>query len=186
MPLRTCKRFIVYFVNIKNVEIKARCKDPDRIRSILKELNAEYKGLDHQVDTYFHVNEGRLKLRQGNIENNLIYYRRPDSNEPKRSDVRMVPLNASSGSIQTLLAEALGIMVTVNKQREIFFIDNVKFHIDRVKVLGSFVEIEAIDRDGTFTEEQLDSQCRYYMKLLDINREELVSRSYSDLLIASG
>jgi adenylate cyclase class IV len=57
-----------------NIEIKARCNDLDKIRSILKTKNALFKGVDNQVDTYFNSKIGRLKLREGNIESNLIYY----------------------------------------------------------------------------------------------------------------
>ncbi|MCI5058575.1 MAG: adenylate cyclase, partial [Flavobacteriales bacterium] len=70
---------------IKNVEIKARCKNPDEIRSILRSLNATFIGKDHQVDTYYECSTGRLKLREGNIENALIYYNRPDDPNPKLS-----------------------------------------------------------------------------------------------------
>ena len=41
------------------------------------------------MDTYFGVPEGRLKLRQGNIENSLIAYRRPNQAGPKTSDVTL-------------------------------------------------------------------------------------------------
>ena len=54
-----------------NIEIKARCEDQGVIRQVLQEKQADYKGIDHQVDTYFIVPNGRLKLRQGTIENNL-------------------------------------------------------------------------------------------------------------------
>ena len=47
-----------------NIEIKARCQNIDRIRTLLNEAGAEFKGTDHQVDTYFKVNSGRLKLRK--------------------------------------------------------------------------------------------------------------------------
>ena len=57
-----------------NVEIKAKCSDPKRVRNILESKGAEYRGLDHQIDTYFRVPNGRLKLREGNIENALIFY----------------------------------------------------------------------------------------------------------------
>jgi len=50
-----------------NVEIKARCAHLDEARKVLQELGADYKGTDHQTDTYFVVPNGRLKLRQGNI-----------------------------------------------------------------------------------------------------------------------
>ena len=58
----------------QNVEIKARCAQPDQIHQILKAQNARFVGIDHQIDTYFNVAEGRLKLREGNIENQLIFY----------------------------------------------------------------------------------------------------------------
>ncbi len=57
-----------------NIEIKARTTRQAEIRSMLKNNNAEFKGTDHQIDTYFHVPNGRLKLREGNIENHLIHY----------------------------------------------------------------------------------------------------------------
>ena len=56
-----------------NVEIKARCNNPAAIRSYLNQNKAHFKGADEQADTYFSVSNGRLKLREGNIENNLIY-----------------------------------------------------------------------------------------------------------------
>ncbi len=59
------------------VEIKARCDDHDRIRSFLTSRRAVFRGTDRQVDTYFKVNHGRLKLREGTIENFLVCYDRP-------------------------------------------------------------------------------------------------------------
>ena len=38
-----------------NIEIKATCSDHTQIRDILKSKNAEFKGTDHQIDTYFKV-----------------------------------------------------------------------------------------------------------------------------------
>ncbi|MBS1562896.1 MAG: adenylate cyclase, partial [Bacteroidetes bacterium] len=54
-----------------NIEIKARTTRTDEIRQLLLGEGAEFRGTDHQTDTYFNVPKGRLKLRQGNIENNL-------------------------------------------------------------------------------------------------------------------
>lgn len=36
-------------------------------------------------------------------------------------------------------------LVVVDKMREIYFIDNVKFYFDKVEGFGIFVEIEVID-----------------------------------------
>ena len=46
-----------------DVEIKARCDNHEKIREILKSKSANFKGTDHQIDTYFNVPNGRLKLR---------------------------------------------------------------------------------------------------------------------------
>lgn len=170
-------------MTIYNFEIKARCSDSDseRIREILKSRNAVFQGTDHQTDTYFKVNHGRLKLREGNIENSLVYYERQDIERPKKSEVILIRNPAPS--LKEILSKALGILVIVDKLREIYFIDNVKFHIDTLKELGLFVEIEAIDKDAIIGEPQLLEQCKFYLDLFKIPDENLISNSYSDLLL---
>ncbi len=72
-----------------NIEIKARCEDQEGIRKILKSLKADFKGTDHQIDTYFKARSGRLKLREGDIENFLVFYKRSNQSGPKQSDVTL-------------------------------------------------------------------------------------------------
>ena len=144
--------------------------------------HAEYRGTDHQVDIYFNVHDGRLKLRKGNIENFLVHYNRPDQAGPKQSDVILFKSDPES-TLESILTEALGVLVVVDKQREIYFIDNVKFHVDCVEGLGTFVEIEAIDYEGDIGRERLREQCDHYMSLLGIRNDDLCERSYSDMLL---
>ncbi|HSW54247.1 MAG TPA: class IV adenylate cyclase [Ignavibacteriaceae bacterium] len=165
-----------------NVEIKARTTEPGRIREILKSNNADFIGVDHQVDTYLKVNSGRLKLREGNIENHLIYYERENTNGPKKSNVMLYKNNPDS-NLKEMLIKSLGVLAVVDKQREIYFIDNVKFHLDSVSELGPFVEIEAIDKDGSIGYDKLLEQCNYYLNLLPITKDDLIEISYSDLLM---
>jgi predicted adenylyl cyclase CyaB len=164
------------------VEIKARCDDHDRIRSFLTSRRAVFRGTDRQVDTYFKVNHGRLKLREGTIENFLVCYDRANTPSPKRSDVILFKSDPGS-SLKAILTRALGVLVVVEKVREISFIDNVKFHVDVVSGLGTFVEIEAIDSDGSIDETSLRDQCHGYLTELGIADRDLVSVSYSDLLL---
>ncbi|MHC4551832.1 MAG: class IV adenylate cyclase [Planctomycetota bacterium] len=167
-----------------NIEIKARCGDSQRVRTILDDCSAEFIGTDHQVDTYFRTDRRRLKLRQGNIENSLIYYDRPDTAGPKRADVALYRTDGPGGSqLHEVLGKAMDVAVVVEKQRDIYFIDNVKFHIDQVEGLGSFVEIEAIDATGELGIDKLRQQCDYYIALLEIRPEDLVETSYSNLLL---
>lgn len=163
------------------IEIKAKCTDQDRIRSILKEKNAKFVGLDHQIDTYFKVNNGRLKLRQGNIEHALIHYQRPNQKGPKLSKVLLYKPNPDQ-DLKALLTAANDVLVEVDKKREIYFIENVKFHLDAVKNLGTFVEIEAIDRDETLSRDKIQEQCNFYVRLFGIEENDLVHLSYSDMV----
>lgn len=165
-----------------NIEIKAWCTDQDSIRNYLKKHDADFKGVDRQIDTYFNVPHGRLKLREGNIENKLIHYDRPNQEGPKQADVTMYTLEPDP-SLKEVLVKALGVKVVVDKKREIYFIDNVKFHVDVVEGLGTFMEIEAIDTSGSIGKEKLLEQCHKYLKEMGIKDADLVPVSYSDLLL---
>ena len=165
-----------------NIEIKAKSHDQESVRKILKSKNADFKGVDHQIDTYFQVNNGRLKLREGNIENKLIQYNRENTAGPKQSDITLFRSDPKS-SLKAILTKACGILVVVDKKREIYFIDNVKFHVDVVEGLGTFVEIEAIDSDGSIGKDRLLAQCQFYLDLFGILEEDLIAVSYSDLLL---
>lgn len=165
-----------------NIEIKARCMNHDNVRDLLISQGAELRGVDNQIDTYFKVNHGRLKLREGNIENYLIYYERENKQGPKQSDIILFK-SAPGSSLKSVLVNSCGVLIVVDKKREIYFIDNVKFHIDTVKNLGTFVEIEAIDKDGSIGPEKLLAQCNKYLKLFNISDQDLIAVSYSDLLL---
>ncbi len=176
-----------------NVEIKARLVPEmntditDRIRYIREYLlsnKAEFRGTDLQTDTYFNVPKGRLKLREGNIENNLIYYERANQSGPKNSFFNLVKVDDADG-LKEALRRSVGIKVVVKKKREIYYIGNVKFHIDEVPGLGFFTEIEAGNLQAGLSKEQLKEQCDHYMKALGIHPGDLVSGSYSDMLLES-
>ncbi len=168
-------------MKLTNIEIKARCNNLNAIRKILLSGNAEFKGTDRQIDSYFKVNSGRLKLREGNIENSLIHYHRENKIEAKESDVLLYK-SANNQLLKELLTRALSVLIIVDKQREIYFIDNVKFHLDKVKDLGEFVEIEAIGDDKA-NKDDLMKQCKFYLNLFNISNKDLVPVSYSDMLL---
>ena len=162
------------------LEIKAQCADPARVRAILRCRGAIFKGLDHQIDTYFRIPKGRLKLREGNIEKVLIYYKRTDQKRSKRCDSILCACPEGK-ALKKVLAASLGELTVVDKKREIYFIKNAKFHLDRVKRLGSFVEIEVFGPAKNAA--KLKGKCEFYQKILGICSEDLVADSYSDQLL---
>ena len=142
-----------------------------------------FVGEDHQIDTYFNVPNGRLKLREGTIEQSLIFYERSNTAAAKQSNVILYQ-HQPEASLKAILSQSLGVKTVVDKKRRIYFIDNVKFHFDRVEGLGSFVEVEAIDKDGSIGVERLKEQCAHYQSLLGIQEADFMAESYSDLLLA--
>jgi adenylate cyclase, class 2 len=169
-----------------NIEIKARCADLDAARAVLVARGARRQGLDRQRDTYFAAPGGRLKLREGDIELSLIHYDRDDAPGPKASHVTLYHPAAEPGggapALRALLTRALGTRVVVEKAREIWWLDNVKIHLDEVPGLGSFLEVEAIDRDGTLGPARLRAQCEELATALGVRPADLVAESYGDLL----
>lgn len=169
-----------------NIEIKAKCFHPQTVEAFLVSGNAVFQGTDHQTDTYFHVPRGRLKLRKGNIENNLIYYERNDQQGPKQSDFRLFPVH-DHDTLLAILTASLGIKVVVEKFRKIYFLDNIKVHLDEVPGLGSFVEIEASNLHHTdLPVETLRSQCASLMQSFSITENDLLTNSYSDMKLELG
>lgn len=169
-----------------NVEIKARCtqKNQLKIGSLLASRGARHVGLDHQIDTYFITSRGRLKIRQGNIENALIYYERQNTPTPKKSKVYISEIPPEEvPRLREILTRSQGVWLEVKKQRDIYVLDNLKFHLDRVKNLGSFLEIEAKYSSGLQSIRSLRQQCEYYMDLFEIRQEDLIPFSYSDMLM---
>ena len=164
-----------------NFEFKARCPEPDRVRDVLRRMNAELAGIDQQTDTYFNVSAGRLKLRTGNVEKNLIFYNRGDSASPKRSDVWLAPC-LEPGPLLDVLSNALGVWVVVEKRREIYFHGGTKIHLDVVPGLGSFVEVEVISDSATADSKKMRAECDDWMRRLGIQEHDLVSAGYSDMI----
>jgi adenylate cyclase class 2 len=135
---------IIANVNKLNVEFKARIDDIDAMRTRLRTLNPRELGLDHQRDTYFEVPEGRLKLREGGIEQSLIFYKR--SNQAATRESHVVYASVQNGpELRRVLAAALPVLGVVEKDREIYYVGETKIHLDRLTGHGFFLEVEAPD-----------------------------------------
>jgi len=168
---------------MRNIEIKARLRDVERAAAVAVELAGPPAAELRQVDTYFHVADGRLKLREitgDETSAELIFYRRPDIPGPKPCDYLRAPVD-SPDEIKATLAAALGVWVVVDKFRTVHLWRNVRIHLDRVEGLGAFLEFEAVldenqtDDDGAAL---LDTLSAHFQ----LNPPDRVEGSYSDLM----
>jgi len=167
-----------------NFEFKAKVASLEPYENKLLSLKPDFKGIDHQVDYYFHTEKGRLKLRTGNIENALIHYDRSDSIHARESKVILYK-HVTDASLKEILSIHLGVKTVVDKIRKIYFVENVKFHLDLVHKLGTFIEVEAIDGEGQYSIEHLQAQCAYYMEFFGLKVENMIAKSYADLIMES-
>jgi len=164
-----------------DIEIKARCNNQEKIRKIITQRGAKYIGKFDMEDTYFNVTKGRLKARIGDIDDILIQYYREDTQNPKRSDFLVSIIDKESNIIPSLI-NALGVKVKVRKQREIYILDNLRFHVDLVDRIGKCIEMEARGENEQDLP-KLHAQVEEFLNLFGIKKSDLIAGSYSDLII---
>ena len=168
----------------RNVELKARLASLRSARRTALRLATGTLGQLHQVDTYFDCRKGRLKLREiAGVGTQLIGYQRPDAADAKLSRYWIVDVG-DADRMKLLLAETLGVRVVVDKRREVYLIDTVRIHLDRVRGLGTFLELEAVLEENE--PERVGRQRLVALQeAFQIGQSDLVTGSYSDLVAAA-
>jgi predicted adenylyl cyclase CyaB len=168
----------------RNLELKLRLPDLAAVRRACAAV-AEPAGAMEQVDTYFHVPHGRLKLRESLQpsaagEATLIAYHRPDAADVRASEYHLVPV-PHAAALKYALSAALGVRGVVRKRREVLMYHNVRIHLDEVEGLGTFLELEAViseQADEAVSGARLNELCRR----LGLRPGDGIAGSYADLL----
>lgn len=164
------------------VDLKARVSDLGEIRRRLIQSGARKAGVFRQVDTYFNVPKGLLKLREvEECKAELIYYEREEVARPRRCLAFILP-TSKPHVLRELLEKVLTRRVVVKKAREIYVYEGTQIHLDIVDGLGSFAEFERITaQDFVQQRKDLDGLQRL-MEELGISTHSLERFSYSDLV----
>ncbi|CAB3362835.1 Hypothetical predicted protein [Cloeon dipterum] len=169
----------------RNVEIKARVHDLEDLLTRAKSVSGKAEEILNQVDVFFPSKNGRLKLRDeeigGNKEAWLIYYDRPDTKGPKLSTYKKSSVGSSGGELRAVLAASLGERLVVQKKRHLFLVDQTRIHVDEVKGLGNFMELEVGLREDQTVEEG-NEIAQGLMAKLNISESDLLDVAYADLL----
>jgi predicted adenylyl cyclase CyaB len=167
----------------RNIELKARCPDLQTAQRVCREIGAVPAGTDLQLDSYFRVPSGRLKIRESTSSpNSLILYRREDKPSPKESSYELVDIGTAAAPLRELLAQALGMTVQVRKKRQIFMYGQTRIHLDEVETLGSFIEFEYVLQDNEAPEAG-NKEVERLRRIFGIDEDSSISVSYSDLVL---
>lgn len=170
-----------------NIELKARVRNWGKLHAAAAGITGDTGTLIDQFDTFFAVPAGRLKLRQlARDRGELIFYQRPDEPGPKQSDYTLTP-TSDPVSLRDTLAQALGVSGEVRKRRWLFlskrFGGNTRIHLDEVKGLGQFLELEVVLEPGQSTDDGVRIAGEF-RTALDIRDEDLIDCAYVDLITA--
>jgi homotetrameric cytidine deaminase len=165
---------------MRNVELKARDPDPARTLELALALGAGDEGEITQRDTYFGASRARVKLREQTPgDDELIAYRRADDDQARVSEYLRVAV-PDAAALKEALDAAYGTKVVVAKTRRLLLWENVRIHLDEVEGLGSYMELEGLVDGG---EEQARAKVEQLRAELQIDDANLISGSYSDLLL---
>lgn len=165
---------------IKNIEIKAKIRDYEKVKRLVEELCPIPIQTEHQEDTFFNTSKGRLKLRESDDTSALIYYDRKDSFEPIQSDIA-ISFIENPDTLKPVLSKSLGIRGIVKKKRILYKYGLTRIHIDEVEGLGRFIELEVVLKSDQ-TLKDGDTIANNLMDKFDIQKSDLVDVAYIDLI----
>jgi adenylate cyclase class 2 len=161
-----------------NLELKIRLENPEAVLEKVIEIKAEFQGELNQVDVYYKIKDGLLKLRLEKGSQILIKYLRNEKSGDRWSDYQLISLEKNDA--REYLKDILEEEAVVEKRRLLYLYDNTRIHIDTVSGLGSFLELETLVVNGK------DDAGRRFDKLvrqLSLNRGNEIRRSYRDLMM---
>ncbi len=161
-----------------NLELKLKLKSHDSIKKILKNVKADYQGVLNQKDVYYKNKQSLLKLRIENGKECLIKYNRDEKGKKRWSDFDI--LYFEQGNVEKFLSELFKITAVVEKKRLLYKILNTRIHLDNVKGLGYFLELETL----VFNNKK-DAQNRFekVKELLNLDTKNQIRKSYKDLIL---
>lgn len=166
----------------RNVEIKARIDSVESLMPVVAAFASEGPVEIVQDDTFFTCDNGRMKLRAySDTEGELIFYRRANQHGPKQSFYLRSP-TSSPETLREAMSQAYGLAGRVHKHRILFMAGRTRIHLDRVKNLGHFLELEVVLDEGESVEVGIQT-AHDLMDKLGIQTCQLVEGAYVDLLM---
>lgn len=163
-----------------NLEIKINISNISEIRNILRKINATYQFEMAQKDTYFKLGNNKIKTREINdSEIQLIKYFRK---EIKGKKVSSYSVETISNTEKEFFFRKNKTLCEVYKKRELWIYKNTRIHLDIVKGLGKFLELETVLKD--VSKKEGDREFNNLVSILGIDKQKSIASSYSDILLA--
>lgn len=160
-----------------NLELKIKVNSHSQIESTLKKNGAEFRGILKQKDVYYKTKSGLLKLRVEGKSFTLIKYLR-DEKGKRWSNYELLDLRGKNP--EKYLESFLNIEAVVEKKRKLYLYDNTRVHLDEVKGLGKFLELETLLVAG---KSDATRRFDFVKQMLGIENHEQIRKSYRNLIL---
>ena len=163
----------------KNLEIKVRIKNLKQTINRIEKLRAKRIYSSRQTDVYFQNEKGRLKVRDSNGEKSVIFYDRIEDGRERWSKFHFIKVGTPIEWVKffDLFLERL---ITVKKHRTLFQYKNTRIHVDQIKNLGNFIELETkMNSSKKTARAEFDFLCKH----LELDGGEQILNSYSDMIL---
>ena len=165
-----------------NLELKARLIDLAESKRRVEAIESiHFEAQDIQKDTFYHVPNGRLKLRESSFYGTiLIPYFREDRSAAKQADYSLIEIDDSE-HLKQILSKMFGVKIVVEKTRLVYLYENVRIHLDCVKNLGDFIEFEAVLNPKNDLQDS-QRKIEWLKNYLNIKDSDLLAVAYADML----
>jgi len=160
-----------------NLELKIKTDSFDSFIEKLKSINAKQDSVLLQKDIYYKIPTGLLKLRIENGKKTLIFYNRDETSENRWSDFNL--LKIEDDNAEEFLSKLFVVEQVVEKERELFWFNNTRIHLDEVKELGNFLELETLVIEGKTEAEKSFNEI---VRLLNLDLSKQIKKSYKNLI----
>jgi predicted adenylyl cyclase CyaB len=163
----------------RNLEVKLKIDNLSRIREISLALGAEKHALLKQKDIYYNTDKGLLKLRIMPEFSEFIFYNRNEREGERWSDYNLLKISNQEKPEEffNLIFDTVAI---VEKEREVLLYDNTRIHLDKVKNLGEFLELETV---VTSTLDDAKTRFNFLVDKLNLDLNNQIKKSYKNLVM---
>lgn len=159
-----------------NLELKIKIDSRKYLLEKIKSSKARYIKTINQKDVYYKIRKGLLKLRIENGTYTLIKYLR-DERGKRWSNYHLLTLIGENP--ENYLKDIFKIDIVVEKKRELYMYKNTRIHLDSVKGLGNFLELESVVINN---KKESEKEFNEAVKFLDLDLTKQIKTSYKILL----
>jgi len=160
-----------------NLELKIKVESHTKLINALRRINTEKKGILKQKDIYYKTKNGLLKLRVEGNNFTLIKYLR-DEKGKRWSNYELLRLEGKNP--EKYLNDVFDVETVVEKKRILYLYKNTRIHLDEVKGLGKFLELETL---LVSTRKDAEKRFREIIKLLGLDLFKQIRKSYKLLML---